>query len=479
MYSHLEVRVSSSERARTKELLLMIGRQSRWLASFLFLGLGLSWLGLTGSSAVAAPALSPIVWEMVPVPVPSGSALYGVAVVGADDVWAVGSFYDDTEQQLRALILRWSGNAWQAVPNPDVADENDALYGVAVVSADDIWAVGMHAKDFAKPLIQHWDGSAWSIVPAPEVGTGNAVLYDLSVVSANDIWAVGPWNTRLGTFVYALHWDGTEWAFAESHVEGTLTGVSALASDDVWTVGNDHSQALVRHWDGSAWSTISSAQVDGNFASLRGVVAIGADDVWSVGLRQNVSEKTLSLAEHWNGTAWELVPSPNDRRLKLSGSSLEAVTALGTNDVWAAGRLIAHWDGAHWARVAALEANLHDIAAVSAEELWAVGDGGIILHGHLATVRPNQPEQVAPKNGRTLHGKRSVLVWSNVDNTAYYQVQLREGSRQGSLIVNANRAASNYPLHDLSPGTKYFWRVRACNAIGCSDWSGWGTFSTE
>ena len=45
---------------------------------------------------------------------------------------------------------------------------------------------------------------------------------------------------------------------------------------------------------------------------LRGVAAAGSRDIWTVGYEiDDVSEYTLTLTEHWDGTQWTTVPSPN------------------------------------------------------------------------------------------------------------------------------------------------------------------------
>jgi hypothetical protein len=41
-----------------------------------------------------------------------------------------------------------------------------------------------------------------------------------------------------------------------------------------------------------------------------------------------------TLIEHWNGSAWTIVPSPN---VGSGNNSLAAVAARSANDVWAVG----------------------------------------------------------------------------------------------------------------------------------------------
>jgi hypothetical protein len=46
---------------------------------------------------------------------------------------------------------------------------------------------------------------------------------------------------------------------------------------------------------------------------------------------------TLTLIEHWNGTSWSVVPSPNKNTTGSAINELNAITMLPTGLVWAVG----------------------------------------------------------------------------------------------------------------------------------------------
>lgn len=100
-----------------------------------------------------------------------------------------------------------SGPHWQVVSIPNVGTVSRLRY-VAVISADDIWAVGQAG---VSTLTMHWDGTAWSIVPSPNI-TGNGVQNDLCGVAAiapDDVWAVGSTvdpNISFGWKTLVLPW---------------------------------------------------------------------------------------------------------------------------------------------------------------------------------------------------------------------------------------------------------------------------------
>jgi hypothetical protein len=238
------------------------------------------------------------------------------------------------------------------------------LDGVAAISATDAWAVGVDGqKQKRKGLIEHWDGTAWTRVSNP-VGPG--WLTSVSAVASKDVWAVGNANGRLPLIE---HWDGTAWTAvtaAPVPFGSWFTGVAAVSADDVWAVGarfnaKYKTRTLVEHWDGTRWTQVPcpSPGPGGYHGSvLTSVSAVSSDDVWAVGDYEpdvDAQEKTLTV--HWDGTAWSRVASPNPGG--AAANLLLSVSATSASDVWTAGyyldhgksSLIEHWDGTRWSRV--------------------------------------------------------------------------------------------------------------------------------
>jgi hypothetical protein len=167
-----------------------------------------------------------------------------------------------------------------------------------------------------------------------------------------------------------------------------LRSVEAVSSDDVWAVGDfgpsDHFRTLTEHWDGSRWRVIQSPS-PGVVAQLLGVATISSDDVWAVGsfCCGRLGYQTLTL--HWDGTAWAVVPTPTV--YDALDSYLTAVAAVSSNDVWAVGylgnsgfedeSLTMHWDGTQWSVVTGhlggLGDHLYAVSASSSYDVWAAG----------------------------------------------------------------------------------------------------------
>src|SRR5262249_141788 len=130
--------------------------------------------------------------------------------------------------------------------------------------------------------------------------------------------------------------------------DNELHGVIALAANDAWAVGYSTSgttkQTLILHWDGTAWQVVASPNRGTNHNYLNATAAVAPGDIWAAGTDPN-----SSLMRHWNGTAWSLTANPTINHDVATG-----ITALAANDVWATGTssiggsYTLHWNGNAW-----------------------------------------------------------------------------------------------------------------------------------
>lgn len=362
------------------------------------------------------------VWSVVGSPnrSPEGDdLLYGVSAVSSSDIWAVGSYCCVThgsQQYSNSLIEHWNGSAWRIVPFPSNEPADSQLRGVAVVGRDDVWAVGYSVFPNAA-LIEHWDGKKWSVVSSPYIPYG-AELNAVVAISAKDVWAVGEGNDESLT----EHWDGKQWSYVSDIARGPtiLQSVAASGPDDVWATGefgDPNPNVFAEHWNGSEWSY---SQVVDNFArsSFSGVVALSPNNAWAVGYEApSYSNNVLqTLIEHWNGSRWSLTHSPNmDPQDGYDLNNwLFGVAAQSSLDVWAVGywtyfpgsgtprSLFERWNGKAWKLErgpSSLESSnnaafnqLLGIARVEPGVLWGVGyqgDQGECVLDCTLTVRAN------------------------------------------------------------------------------------------
>jgi len=133
------------------------------------------------------------------------------------------------------------------------------------------------------------------------------------------------------------------------------------------------------------WHQVPVATAGGTY-TLYALAAHAADDVWAVGdvlLPGQATQHTVIL--HWDGTAWSAVPTPD---LGPYYSGLYGVAAVAANDAWAVGEydttpsggnhiVIEHWDGAAWSFMADPSPGhlgaLDGVTALTTGNVWAVG----------------------------------------------------------------------------------------------------------
>jgi hypothetical protein len=315
-------------------------------------------------------------WSIVSSPNPSlvsHDFLLSVSCVLATDCWAVGYYQVGTAAQ--TLIEHWDGTSWAIVtsPNSSVAQQN-FLYGVTCVSASDCWAIGYYSSGTTtsafQTLIERWDGTAWAIVPSPNTATTHDnILYSVTCVSASQCWAVGYYsNDNFYAQTLIERWDGTSWTIVNSpSVSATqanlLNGVTCASSSSCWAVGFIYTnggvtfQTLIEHWDGTAWTIVNSPNTSTEETNaLYGVTCVSASNCWSVGYYINANGSYQTLIERWNGTSWTIVTSPNISTTQRN--SLAVITCVSASECWAVGHyvnaaasfqtLIERWDGISW-----------------------------------------------------------------------------------------------------------------------------------
>jgi hypothetical protein len=241
---------------------------------------------------------------------------------------------------------------------------------VVATSSTNAWAVGdigTGPGDVAadSPLIEHWDGTSWSAQPFA-VPTSGGQFADVAATSAGNAWAVGhtgDTNDDTGQTTMIEHWNGSAWSGVSSPNQtgkgNLLSGVTAISADDVWAVGHTLTNSglyepLVLNWNGSTWSLVTVPNPHGD-TNLWSVSAAGAHDVWATGYTGECGHggsRCSTVAMHRHGSSWTVTSTLNPSSSFLN--ALLGVTVIGSDDVWAVGSndwastLIEHWDGSPW-----------------------------------------------------------------------------------------------------------------------------------
>jgi hypothetical protein len=64
---------------------------------------------------------------------------------------------------------------------------------------------------------------------------------------------------------------------------------------------------LVQHWNGTTWDVVPSPNPSASQDELLGVAVLSSSYAWAVGYQGQYK----TLVERWNGTTWTVQPSPN------------------------------------------------------------------------------------------------------------------------------------------------------------------------
>ena len=197
-------------------------------------------------------------------PMPSGTTSNLRAVWGssATDVWAGGG---------PGTILHFDGTSWSTVSAQ--ISSVDSIWGA---NANSVWITGA-------TVVLRWNGTSFTTF-----ALGGRLL-SVSGTSPTDVWATGE-NASV------RHYTGTSWGMLLSTIGNSMYTVLALTPTDVWVSGPVAGKETA-HYNGSRWTTFKTAPVASDAVSFTSMSALATNDVWGVG---------NSKIGHWNGTAWSL-----------------------------------------------------------------------------------------------------------------------------------------------------------------------------
>jgi hypothetical protein len=168
--------------------------------------------------------------------------------------------------------------------------------------------------------------------------------------------------------------------------------VDDLSPTDAWAVGQTggtgSERTLIEHWDGTSWTVVPSPDPEtgpGEFDELQAVSGTNPDDLWAVGTfatSEDGTDLSALLLVNWNGTTWNFFTPPSE------GTPFgEAVTVVSADDAWAVGddlggTVSAHFNGKKWSNVntPTLQGKgavneLTGVTNAGADDIWASGFG--------------------------------------------------------------------------------------------------------
>jgi hypothetical protein len=423
-------------------------------------------------------------WRAVPVPDPElSNVLYGVGAVSGTDVWAVGAQTKDGAT-FTTLVDHFDGTGWRVVPSPNAASDQNVLFGVAALAADDVWAVGRIGgvgAERAQALIEHYDGTSWQIVTAPRL-PGDTYLSAVLGFAANDVWAAGftsaPGSARRAL---VLHWNGSAWNVAglppDPGVNNYLFALGASGPRDLWTVGTNFHGAgepTTIHWDGHGWTRVPvTTSIPG--AAFYSVTVPARGGAWAGGTG-GIYQNDTAIMARWDGAAWSFVRFPQ-LGTGFGGegqgpvNQVDALAGSSPGDVWATGQymtwrphhgplteFMAHWDGTSWQAWPGQANRLsHQVIALANGPIWSVGeqDSRSGFHSAIDRICPVDvnEQEFTPEHSSVALGETAA--WKIVSADA--PVSIRDTT--GMIRSGFTDAGGSFTYQFNASGT---YRIRAC-----------------
>jgi hypothetical protein len=310
---------------------------------------------VAASAAGAGGTLSGPTWTDGPeLVIPGPAGLYGLSVLSADDVWVVGGWAYPAEP----LVAHLSGGAWTSVRAPDT-------YQPAAIDASsgEVWVAGAlrpTGPGEVTPLLTRYAGGLWQNVPVtlPEGTSGR--LTDIDMLPGGNGWAVG--FTETGGLLQPLVLRSVAGVWQQVAMSPWLSDVSlssvyATGPDNMWAVGTQAipggTAGLIVHWDGTVWQREPQPTPPPGTREELNAVSGNGSEVWTVGescVDGPVADICEAAAFRREGQAWLPIQVAGQ-----AGTELLDVVVISPADVWVFGyavrpdyfetEYVEHWDG--------------------------------------------------------------------------------------------------------------------------------------
>ncbi len=182
--------------------------------------------------------------------------------------------------------------------------------------------------------------------PVPNIATPSPTPTEPTSMTTSTPSAGGWTVQRIGPGRHQRQQPGAIAGSSPSDVRAALVLLPDTANSN-----QDATLTFAEHYDGTKWSFVPTPNTGTNFNSFYGLAASGGQ-AWAVGEYLNGKFQDRALAEWWNGTKWSIlnIPQPGSTR-----DMLFAASALSPSDVWLVGdqegrngkfeTLAEHWNG--------------------------------------------------------------------------------------------------------------------------------------
>jgi hypothetical protein len=271
----------------------------------------------------------------------------------------------------------------------NVADtEGSPLVDVWGFSANDVYAVGSHEYYNGEPdgpagFVKHWDGGALSGAYVHEVPSRFSAIWGSSPA---DLYVAGTAFHDGDNSGILLHGDGQSWSVVSESAGTEFRALWGSDASGVYAAGSSADRtAIVRFWDGDAWSLSLEVQELSEFVDVWGR---DADDVYALGTTNPQQEGKASRVFRFDGANWSEIPSELPvRMLAISGDDAGGLYVTGGH--WVGPSTVHYFDGSGWdlSYTATDSACLADVLALAPDRVMVTGGcrnghpGSVVLLG--------------------------------------------------------------------------------------------------
>ena len=188
---------------------------------------------------------------------------------------------------------------WSLVPVPDMPGDGAGLVSVTALPDGQIRSVGQINRPRITPWVVH--SAAGSIseavqIPQPVINDMTMAVTQSSFDSDDDGWVLA--SVDISAVTVTERWHDNRWTMTPMPLPADpattrifLTDVVSLSATDAWAVGGlteSHAGvgagvhmlgAVVEHWDGTAWTVVPNPVGQHEGTTLRGLSVVSPTDI--------------------------------------------------------------------------------------------------------------------------------------------------------------------------------------------------------
>ncbi|MBN1447899.1 MAG: C10 family peptidase [Bacteroidetes bacterium] len=394
-----------------------------------------------------------------------------LAIDAAEDtLWACGT---------SGCVVRSTDGGWKWKP-VSFSSQDVTLQDISVFDDSLAWVIGVDETDATSSLWRTTDGGA-SWITQLSVSGREGRLRSISFSDTEHGVTCG--DTVNGRFrIWTTSDSGMTWhpvppeyvPAADAGESGVFNSMSRHGSTVfAGTSRQSGSARILRSNDnGASWAAMDTHPSLGR--TIRSVAAASGENAWLLDSDGRAS-RTTDGGVTWSVPTGTGVAEPSVLA-SGGGGILAAIGAAGALRYTTNG-------GTSWSSGMLPEAvDLNDMEMNLDGQWWIVGDGGRIflrsrLSPHIAP--PGIPLLRTPDNSAHDIPPSVTLIWEGDERAQQYEVQVATDPAFATLEYERDRITEHKAyLYGLHVNTWYYWRVRAVNIGGPSEWSETWSFLT-